>query len=104
MQTETVASPIEEAISNATAALSGLSACAGIVLVPRQEPAIRQLAFAPDEEPGVHRELPRRARRVPPGARAHADRRSNEIFNLGLERGRVLGILNELEEERRNES
>ena len=39
--------PIEEAISNATAALSGLSACAGIVLVPTQEPAIRQLAFAP---------------------------------------------------------
>jgi len=39
--------PIEEAISNATAALSGLSACAGIVLVPKEEPAIRQLAFAP---------------------------------------------------------
>ncbi|MGQ0661392.1 heat-inducible transcriptional repressor HrcA [Sphingosinicella sp.] len=39
--------PIEEAISNATAALSGLSACAGIVLVPKAEPAIRQLAFAP---------------------------------------------------------
>lgn len=37
--------PIEEAISNATAALSGLSACAGIVLVPRQEPVLRQLAF-----------------------------------------------------------
>ena len=27
-------------------------------------------------------------------SRAHADRRSNEIFNLGLERARVLGILN----------
>ncbi|MGE0178882.1 MAG: heat-inducible transcriptional repressor HrcA [Sphingomonas sp.] len=39
--------PIEEAIGNATAALSGLSACAGIVLVPKEEPAIRQLAFAP---------------------------------------------------------
>ncbi len=37
--------PIEEAISNATAALSGLSACAGIVLVPREEPVLRQLAF-----------------------------------------------------------
>ena len=37
--------PIEEAISNATAALSGLSACAGIVLVPNQEPVLRQLAF-----------------------------------------------------------
>ncbi|HEY0116695.1 MAG TPA: heat-inducible transcriptional repressor HrcA [Allosphingosinicella sp.] len=37
--------PIEEAISNATAALSGLSACAGIVLVPNEEPVLRQLAF-----------------------------------------------------------
>jgi heat-inducible transcriptional repressor len=39
--------PIEEAISNTTAALSGLSACAGIVLVPKQEPVLRQLAFVP---------------------------------------------------------
>ena len=39
--------PIEEAIGNATAALSGLSACAGIVLVPREEPALKQLAFVP---------------------------------------------------------
>jgi heat-inducible transcriptional repressor len=37
--------PIEEAISNATAALSGLSACAGIVLVPKEEPVLRQIAF-----------------------------------------------------------
>jgi heat-inducible transcriptional repressor len=37
--------PIEEALSNATAALSGLSACAGIVLVPKREPVLRQLAF-----------------------------------------------------------
>ena len=39
--------PIEQAISNATAALSGLSACAGIVLVPKEEPVLRQLAFVP---------------------------------------------------------
>jgi len=39
--------PIEQAISNATAALSGLSACAGIVLVPKEEPALKQLAFVP---------------------------------------------------------
>jgi heat-inducible transcriptional repressor len=39
--------PIETAISNATAALSGLSACAGIVLVPKEEPVLRQLAFVP---------------------------------------------------------
>ncbi len=39
--------PIEEAISNATAALSGLSACAGIVLVPKEEPLLKQLGFVP---------------------------------------------------------
>jgi heat-inducible transcriptional repressor len=39
--------PIEEALSNATAALSGLSACAGIVLVPKSEPILRQLGFVP---------------------------------------------------------
>ncbi|HEU0134358.1 MAG TPA: heat-inducible transcriptional repressor HrcA [Allosphingosinicella sp.] len=37
--------PIEEALSAATAALSGLSACAGIVLVPKHEPVLRQLGF-----------------------------------------------------------
>jgi len=37
--------PIEEALSNATAVLSGLSACAGIVLVPKREPVLRQLGF-----------------------------------------------------------
>jgi heat-inducible transcriptional repressor len=37
--------PIEEALSAATAALSGLSACAGIVLVPKREPVLKQLGF-----------------------------------------------------------
>ena len=39
--------PIEDALAAATAALSGLSACAGIVLVPKHEPVLRQLAFVP---------------------------------------------------------
>jgi heat-inducible transcriptional repressor len=39
--------PVEEALAAATAALSGLSACAGIVLVPKREPVLRQLAFVP---------------------------------------------------------
>ena len=39
--------PIEEALAAATAALSGLSACAGIVLVPKREPMLKQLAFVP---------------------------------------------------------
>jgi heat-inducible transcriptional repressor len=37
--------PIEEALAAATSALSGLSACAGIVLVPKREPVLRQLGF-----------------------------------------------------------
>ena len=39
--------PIEEALGAATAALSGLSACAGIVLVPPREPVLRQFGFVP---------------------------------------------------------
>jgi heat-inducible transcriptional repressor len=39
------AGPIEEALAAATSALSGLSACAGIVLVPKREPVLRQLGF-----------------------------------------------------------
>ena len=39
--------PIEEALAAATAVLSGLSACAGIVLVPKREPMLKQLAFVP---------------------------------------------------------
>jgi heat-inducible transcriptional repressor len=37
--------PIEDALAQATAALSGLSSCAGIVLVPKREPVLRQLGF-----------------------------------------------------------
>ena len=39
--------PIEDALSAVTATLSGLSACAGIVLVPKREPVLRQLGFVP---------------------------------------------------------
>jgi heat-inducible transcriptional repressor len=39
--------PIEEALAAATATLSGLSACAGIVLVPKREPVLRQFGFVP---------------------------------------------------------
>ncbi|MGK6319363.1 heat-inducible transcriptional repressor HrcA [Sphingomonas sp. DT-204] len=41
------AGPIEEAIAATTAALSGLSSCAGLVLVPKREPVLRQFSFAP---------------------------------------------------------
>ena len=40
-------SPVEEALSQTSAILSGLSACAGIVLVPRNEPILRQFSFVP---------------------------------------------------------
>lgn len=39
--------PVEEAIAATTAALSGLSSCAGLVLVPRREPRLRQFSFVP---------------------------------------------------------
>jgi len=39
--------PLEEALTNATAALSGLSACAGVVVAPKLEPRLRQLSFVP---------------------------------------------------------
>ena len=39
--------PIEDALAAATAALSGLSQCAGIVLVPKKEPRLRQFTFVP---------------------------------------------------------
>lgn len=37
--------PIEDALAAATAALSGLSACAGLVLVPKRETVLRQFGF-----------------------------------------------------------
>ena len=42
--------PIEEALAAITATLSGLSACAGIVLVPKNEPELRQFGFVPLSE------------------------------------------------------
>ncbi|WAC24292.1 heat-inducible transcriptional repressor HrcA [Blastomonas sp. SL216] len=39
------AGPIEAALAATTQALSGLSACAGIVMVPRREPVLKQMSF-----------------------------------------------------------
>jgi heat-inducible transcriptional repressor len=39
--------PIEEALAAATSTLSGLSSCAGLVLVPTREVRLKQFAFAP---------------------------------------------------------
>lgn len=38
---------IEDALAAATSVLSGLSACAGLVLVPKHEPVLRQFGFVP---------------------------------------------------------
>lgn len=43
----TASAPVEEALAAASAALSGLSACAGLVLVPPRETRVRQFAFVP---------------------------------------------------------
>ena len=42
--------PIEDALAAATAALSGLSQAAGVVLSPKREPTLRQLSFVPLSE------------------------------------------------------
>lgn len=39
--------PIENALAAASATLSDLSACAGIVMVPKHEPRLRQIGFVP---------------------------------------------------------
>jgi heat-inducible transcriptional repressor len=41
------AGPVEEALAATTAALSGLSACAGLVLVPKRELTLRSIGFVP---------------------------------------------------------
>ncbi|PXA91658.1 heat-inducible transcriptional repressor HrcA [Nostoc sp. 3335mG] len=41
------AGPVEEALAGTAAALSGLSASAGVVLVPKREPVLRQVSFVP---------------------------------------------------------
>ena len=38
--------PIESALAAATAALSGLSACAGVIMVPKREVVVKQFSFA----------------------------------------------------------
>lgn len=39
--------PVEEALAATTAALSGLSACAGLVMVPKREARLRSIGFVP---------------------------------------------------------
>ncbi len=43
----TESGPIEDALVAVSSALSGLSACAGMVLVPRREMVLRQFSFVP---------------------------------------------------------
>ena len=38
--------PIEEALAAATSVLSGLSACAGVVLVPKRDAVLKAFSFA----------------------------------------------------------
>ena len=42
-----VGGPVEDAIAATTAALSGLSACAGLVMVPKREQRLRSIGFVP---------------------------------------------------------
>ena len=43
----TSAGPVEEALATTAAALSGLSACAGLVMVPKHEARLRSIGFVP---------------------------------------------------------
>ncbi|MFZ3485028.1 heat-inducible transcriptional repressor HrcA [Sphingomonas sp. 3-13AW] len=42
-----IAGSVEEALAGTTAALSGLSSCAGMVMVPKRDVVMRQFSFAP---------------------------------------------------------
>jgi heat-inducible transcriptional repressor len=42
-----VSGPVESALAAASAALSGLSACAGLIMVPGHERVLKQVAFVP---------------------------------------------------------
>jgi heat-inducible transcriptional repressor len=70
--------PIEEALAAASAALSGLSSCAGLVLVPTREVRLRQFSFVPlsaqqallvlvSDEGGVENRVVDLPRGMPPG-------------------------------------
>lgn len=71
--------PVQDALAAATAALSGLSQCAGLVLVPAHEPRLKQFAFAPLSERqalavlvGDDGSIENRVVAVPPGMPASA--------------------------------
>ncbi len=75
--------PVEGALAAATAALSGLSSCAGIVLVPTREPRLRQFSFValgPDQalailvgdDGSVENRVVSVPRGLPPGALVEA--------------------------------
>jgi heat-inducible transcriptional repressor len=68
---------IEEALAGASAALSGLSACAGVVLTPALEMRLRQLSFVPLDDAralavlvGTDGNVENRVIAVPPGTSA----------------------------------
>ncbi|WP_324807414.1 heat-inducible transcriptional repressor HrcA [Sphingomonas sp. LY29] len=69
--------PVEEALAAATATLSGLSACAGVVLAPKAEIRLKQLSFVPLDASralavlvGVDGSVENRVVPLPPGASA----------------------------------
>ena len=71
--------PVEEALAATSQVLSGLSACAGLVLVPAAEPVLRQFAFVPLGHDravavlvGADGSVENRLVPLPPGLPAHA--------------------------------
>jgi len=71
--------PIEQALDAATSMLSGLSACAGVILAPKQEKRLRQLSFVSLDPSralavlvGVDGSVENRVVPLPPGTSASA--------------------------------
>jgi len=83
--------PIEAALAAASAVLSDLSACAGVVMVPRREPRLRQLQLVPlgpgkalavlvGEDGGIEN----RVLDLPPGTPPHALQEASNYLSAHL--------------------
>ena len=93
--------PIEDALAAASAALSGLSSCAGVVLAPKQELRLKQLSFvplAPDRAlavlVGADGSVENRIVALDPGTGAGGARRSRQFHQraaVGHDPGRSRG-------------
>lgn len=95
--------PVEEALAATTAALSGLSACAGLVMVPKREQRLRSIGFVPlsrgqalavlvSDDGGVENRVIDLPADIPPGALIEAGNYMSATLSgltLAEARGRI---------------